>query len=105
MRADKRIGEILVDLQVLGALDVDRVLTALRRRRDHTKFGEMARYLGLLEEEHILAALAVQQRLLPGIHQLSIGRILDVLKQPSPPVPPKKTAGPLPYNGISGGIV
>ncbi len=87
MRADKKLGEILVDLHVLTSFDVERILTALRRRRDHTKFGEMGRSLGLLRDEHILAALAVQLQLLPGIKDLSLNRILHALQDSSIPAP------------------
>ncbi len=82
MRGEKKLGEILVDLRVLSERDVERVVAALRRRRDHMKFGEMARSLGLLRNEHILAALAVQLRLFPGIQDLSMNRLLDTLQQP-----------------------
>jgi hypothetical protein len=92
MRGEKKLGEILVELQVLTPLDVERVLTALRRRRDYTKFGEMARSLGLLRDEHILAALAVQLRLLPGIQGYSLNRILSILQNPDSE-PPREGPG------------
>jgi hypothetical protein len=82
MRGERKLGEILVELGILGERDVKRVLVALRRRHDNTKFGEMARALGLLREEHILAALAVQLRLFPGIQDLSMNRLLDTLQRP-----------------------
>ncbi len=100
MRGEKRLGEILVDLQILAPLDVERVLEALRRRRDHTKFGEMARALGYLRDEHVLAALAVQLKLLPGIGDMSMNRILDALQSPTaaapaPTRPPRQPAAPV----------
>src|SRR6266849_6793323 len=75
----EKIGSILVDLQVLTPAEVDRVLYALRRRQDHAKFGQVARDMGLLRDEHILAALAVQMQLFPGIGELSLKRVLDRL--------------------------
>jgi hypothetical protein len=83
MRGEKKLGEILVDLRVLTEREVEEVVVALRRRRDNVKFGEMARALGLVREEHILAALAVQLRLFPGIQDLSMKRLLDTLQQPT----------------------
>lgn len=83
----KRLGEILVDLQVLTDAELDQILTALRRRRDQTKFGRMGRDMGLLREEHILAALAVQMDMFPRIREMSLGRVLDELQQPAPPPP------------------
>ena len=83
MRERKRLGEILVDLRVLTDGDVERVVSALRRRQDGRKFGEMARSLGLAKDEHILAALAVQLRLFPGIQDLSMNRLLETLQRPA----------------------
>jgi len=83
MRGEKKLGEILADLNFLSEREVERVLVALRRRRDNTKFGDMARNLGLVREEHILAALAVQLRLFPGIQDLSMNRLLDTLQRPA----------------------
>jgi hypothetical protein len=80
----KRLGEILVELQVLTPAEVERVLEALRRRRDRTKFGHMARDLGLLNEEHILAALAVQMQMFPDIADLGLNRLLQRLQEPVP---------------------
>jgi hypothetical protein len=95
MRREKKLGEILIELQVLTPLDVERVLTAMRRRKDYTKFGAMARTLGLLREEHILAALAVQLRLIPGIQEFSLNRILASLQSPDSGPPPREgPAGP-----------
>ncbi|MBI3407511.1 MAG: hypothetical protein HY040_04045 [Planctomycetes bacterium] len=79
----KRIGEILVELRVLTPAQVDRVLEAKRRRHDHAKFGQVAREMGLLREEHILAALAVQLQLLPDIREMSLERILVRLQDPA----------------------
>src|SRR5438093_101512 len=56
MQDRKKLGEILVDLRILTAAEVERVLQALRLRRDHIKFGRLAREMRLLREEHILAA-------------------------------------------------
>src|SRR5687768_14626701 len=78
----KRIGEILVDLQVLTPAEVERVLLALRRRDDFTKFGQVAREMGLLREEHVLAALAVQMQLFPDVQGMSLGRLLNKLTEP-----------------------
>ena len=55
----RKLGEILVDLKVLTPLEVERVLEAMRRRHDRQKFGQMARDMSLVREEHVLAALAV----------------------------------------------
>jgi hypothetical protein len=76
----KTIGEILVDLKLLRPRDIDRILDALAKRQRRQKFGQMARDMGLVEEEHILAALAVQMGLFPGIQRLSINQILEQLQ-------------------------
>jgi hypothetical protein len=86
-RAHRKIGEILVDLGVLKGLDVNRVLDALSRRLDRQKFGQMAQTMGLLREEHILAALAVQMDLFPGIDRMSLAQILSSLQDPKPETP------------------
>jgi hypothetical protein len=86
----KRLGEILVGLQVLTPAEVERVLEALRRRRDRSKFGQVGREMGLLREEHILAALAVQMEMFPGIGDLSLDRLLDRLQAPAPPTTPAR---------------
>jgi hypothetical protein len=75
----KKLGEILVQLKVLHPLDVDRVLECLQRRPRPPKFGHMARDMGLVSEEEILAALAVQMNLFPGIDRLSLQQILNYL--------------------------
>lgn len=76
----RKIGDILVDLQVLTPEVVERVLAAMARRRDQAKFGQVARDMGLLREEHILAALAVQMELFPGIGELSFSRLMGRLQ-------------------------
>jgi hypothetical protein len=81
----KRLGEVLVGLQVLTPAEVERVLEAMRRRQDRSKFGQVARDMGLLQEEHILAALAVQLELFPGLDDLSLDRVLDRLQAPAQP--------------------
>jgi len=81
----RKLGEILVDLQVMDHAEVERVLEALRRRADRPKFGQMARAMGLVREEDILAALAVQMELFPGIAEWSLGRILKSLVASYPP--------------------
>jgi hypothetical protein len=79
MREHKKIGEILVGLQVLTPSEVERVLEALRRRLDRQKFGELARNMGLVSEEEILAALAVQMELFRGIDTMSLNEIFGQL--------------------------
>jgi hypothetical protein len=69
-----------VDLRVLTAQDVERILQALKRRQRRQKFGQMACDMGLIREEHILAALAVQMSLFPGVERLSLRQILDYLQ-------------------------
>ena len=80
MHTPRKLGEILVDLRVLTTRDVGRILEALKRRQRRQKFGQMACDMGLIREEHILAALAVQMSLFPGIHRLSFRQILDYLQ-------------------------
>jgi hypothetical protein len=80
----KKLGEILVDLRLLKPRDVDRVLEALLKRKQRQKFGQMARDMGLVDEEHILAALAVQMELFPGITRLSLNQILEQLQAEMP---------------------
>jgi hypothetical protein len=79
MRRRKRLGEILVDLEVLTPAALDSVLKALGRRLERQKFGQMARSMGLVREEEILAALAVQMNLFPGVHSLTLEQILRSL--------------------------
>ena len=76
----QKIGEILVQLKALSRPDVERVLEAMQRRRRRQKFGQTARDMGLIDEEHILAALAVQMSLFPGVERLSLGQILQFLQ-------------------------
>jgi hypothetical protein len=73
------LGEILVRLKVFHRFDIDRVLEAMRRRDRRQKFGQTARAMGLVTEEQILAALAVQMNLFPGIERLNLEQILDFL--------------------------
>jgi len=73
----KLLGEILVDLKSLNRVDRERVLAAMQRRRG--KFGQVAREMGLVREEDILAALAVQMELFPGVGRLTLDQILQVL--------------------------
>ena len=80
MNARKPLGEILVDLKALKRPDLENVLEAMRRRHRRQKFGQVARDMGLLREEDILAALAVQMDLFPGIGRLSLPQILHYLQ-------------------------
>ena len=80
MHDRRKIGEILVELKAISRPDVDRVLEAMRQRRRRQKFGQTACDMGLLEEEHILVALAVQMSLFPGVERLSVNQILDYLQ-------------------------
>jgi hypothetical protein len=82
-RGRKKLGEILVELEVLTARDVERVLEALRRRWQRQKFGRMARDMGLVREDEVLAALAVQMDLFPGIQGLSLAQVLRELQAPA----------------------
>jgi hypothetical protein len=82
----KKIGEILVSLKVLTRFDMDRVLEAMRKRQRKLKFGQMARGMGLISEEHVLAALAVQMQLLPGIERMNLEQILHHLQSEGSPV-------------------
>jgi len=84
MHERKKLGAILRDLGVLTDPEIERVVEAMRRRRDQSKFGQIARDMGLLRDEHILAALAVQMQMFPGIQDLSLRRLLDRLQQPIP---------------------
>ena len=84
MHAEQKLGEILVRLKVLNRIDFNRVMEALRRSERRQKFGQVARAMGLVREEHILAALAVQMDLFPGIQRMTLQQILDVLHADSP---------------------
>jgi len=85
MRGRKKLGEILVDLRVLTPAEVKRVLEALRRRPPGQKFGQVARDMGLVREEEVLAALAVQMNLFPGIQGLTLAQVLRQLQTPVAP--------------------
>ncbi len=92
----KRIGEILEELGVLTPTEIDDVLAALRRRGDFAKFGQVAKDMGLIREEHILAALAAQMELIPGATEMSLRQLLGRLRDPvvtSPPSAPRRRAG------------
>ncbi len=56
------------------------MLEAMQRRQCRQKFGQTARDMGLIGEEHILAALAVQMSLVPGVERLSLSQILHFLQ-------------------------
>jgi hypothetical protein len=87
-----RLGEILVNLRVLTPAEVERVVFAMRRRHDQAKFGQVAREMGLVREEHVLAALAVQMQLFPGIQDMSLNRVLSRLQDPTPVAAPARAA-------------
>ncbi len=80
----KKLGEILMDLKLLKHRDIDRILEALKKCSRRQKFGQMARDMGLIDEEHILAALSVQMDLFPGIHRLTLAQILNQLQAELP---------------------
>ncbi len=80
METRDKIGEILVRLKVLSHLDVSRVLEARDRRPRRAKFGQTARDMGLVTDTQILAALAVQMDLFPGIDRLTIDQIFQALQ-------------------------
>jgi hypothetical protein len=80
MRTEQKLGEILVRLKVLSHFDRDRVLEAMRRLGRRQKFGQMARAMGLITEEHILAALAVQMNLFPGVQRMTLREVLEFLQ-------------------------
>lgn len=84
MRTEQKIGEILLRLKIMNRVDLDRVLETLRRSTRRQKFGQVARAMGLLSEEHILAALAVQSRLFPGVELMSLEQILEFLQSAEP---------------------
>ena len=62
---------------------MERVLEAMQRRRRRQKFGQTARDMGLIDEEHILAALAVQMNLFPGVGASAWARSFNSCKPPS----------------------
>jgi len=82
MRTEQKLGEILIRLKVLKRFELDRVLEAMRRLEKRQKIGHVARAMGLVGEEHILAALAVQMNLFPGIERLSLQQVLSCLQAP-----------------------
>jgi hypothetical protein len=79
MHTEQKLGEILVRLKVLNRIDLARVIEALRRSERRLKCGQVARAMGLVREEHILAALAVQMDLFPGVQWMTLQQILDFL--------------------------
>lgn len=80
MHTEQKLGEILVRLKVLSRYDLDRVVQAMQRLGRRQKFGQLARAMGLITEEHILAALSVQMNLFPGIERMTLRQILDYLQ-------------------------
>lgn len=84
----KRLGQILVDLKVLSQSQVERVLQAARRRGDNVRFGRIAKDMGLVRDEHILAALAVQLQLLPHLADQPLTKVLQRLGDPRSAPPP-----------------
>lgn len=80
MRTDLKLGEILLNLKVLNRVDRDRILETLKRGGKRQKFGQAARAMGLVSEEHILAALAVQMKLFPAIEWMTLDQILEYLQ-------------------------
>jgi hypothetical protein len=94
MAERKKIGDILVELQLLTPAEVDRVLLALRNRRDRSKFGHAARDMGLIRDEHILAALAVQMQLFPNIQDMTLQQLMRRLSTPI------RTPAPMPVQKI-----
>ena len=83
MQSRAKLGEILVQLRALTPSDVPRILDALRRRHGRPKFGQTARAMGLVNEEQIMAALAVQMQLLPNISRMTLPQILQALQTTS----------------------
>jgi hypothetical protein len=80
MNTEQKFGEILMRLKVLNRIDRDRVLETLRRSTRRQRFGQVARAMGLVTEEHILAALAVQMNLFQGIQWMTLEQILEYLQ-------------------------
>ncbi len=85
MGTEQKLGEILVRLKVLNRIDRDRVLEVLRRAERRQKFGQAARAMGLISEEHILAALAVQMNLFPDVGRMTLQQILEYLQTAESP--------------------
>jgi phenylalanine-4-hydroxylase len=80
MNTEQKFGEILQRLKVLNRIDRDRVLETMRRSGRRQRFGQVARAMGLVREEHILAALAVQMNLFPGVQWMTLEQILEYLQ-------------------------
>src|SRR5262245_48452165 len=87
MATHKRLGEILIDLGVMTPAEVERVAAAQDRRGDPVKFCQLAKELGLVTDEQILAALAVQMGAVPLNLQRSIRKVIGELKRPAPKSP------------------
>ena len=68
-------------------MEAERVATAQSRRGDPVKFGNLAKDLGMVGDEQILAALAVQMGIVPLNLQRSIRKVLGDLKGPGPKSP------------------
>ena len=85
MRTEQKFGEVLVHLKVLSCSDRDRVLEMMRRLPRRQKFGQMARAMGLITEEHIFPALAVQMNLFPGVQRMTLQQILEFLQTADSP--------------------
>src|SRR3954451_651654 len=94
----KKFGEILVTMGALSAAEVDRILTAMDRRVDPIKFGQLARKMGLIDDEQILAALAVQIGLVSEDLQRDMRQVLGELAKPgkAAPAPPRRLSAPFP---------
>jgi hypothetical protein len=80
MSRPQKLGEILLHLKVLNRVDFDRVMETIRRATRRLKFGQAARAMGLVTEEQILAALAVQMNLFPGVQAMTLPQILEHLQ-------------------------
>lgn len=87
MSNPKRLGEILVDLGVITRAEAEFVAAAQSRRGDTVKFGKLAKDLGLVTAEQVLAALAVQLELVPANLQRSIHKVIGDLRGPGPKSP------------------
>ncbi len=86
MHTEQKLGEILVRLKAISRSDFQLVMETMRRGGRRQKFGRTARAMGLVEEEHILAALAVQMDLFPGIQKMTLPQILEYLHTTETPV-------------------
>ena len=81
MRERKRLGQILRDLQVLTEAEIERVVDAMRRRRDQTKFGQVARDMGLLRDEWLRNTLGVHYALYESApDEAKRGVLIDILQ-------------------------